>query len=372
MASFYCRGLKFSVFGESHGDLVGVVVDNFPAGVKIDFERIQAFVNRRCPSGSKLGSSLRVEADEVKIMSGIVNGKTTGSPICAMIFNSNSDSRLYEKFKDFLRPGHADFTANARYFGFNDFRGSGHLSGRLTAPLVVVGALCEQLLLKNRVFSFAHIASIGQVADCSFLDRNFSFDDLNEIKHMEIPVLDKKVAERMKSQIEICKKEGDSIGAVVECALFGVEPGIGSPMFDKISNYLADLVFAIPGVRAIEFGAGFEAAKIKGSQNNDEFVVENGRIKTRTNNHGGVLGGISSGMPIVFRVAIKPTPTIFRQQTTVNTKTMEQVKVCFEGNHDVCIALRAVCVVEAVANIAIVSQFLNQGRFKVGGVYERN
>lgn len=367
MASVWNRGLKFSVFGESHGEAIGVVVDNLPAGVEINFEKLRSFMKRRTQSNFKFGCAKRCEADEFKVLSGIFKGRTTGSPVCAVIFNEKVNSKPYEKFKNFLRPGHADYTAFKRYRGFNDFRGSGHLSGRLTAPLVFVGALCEQLLAQKNVRTFAHVGSVGKVSDFSFLKEKLNVKHYSlcfeKAKEREIVVLNEKIVPEIEAEIKKQSKSGNSIGGTIECVIFGVEAGVGSPMFDRIENYLADLVFAVPAVRAIEFGAGFEVSKLTGFENNDEFFVENGIIETKTNNCGGVLGGISSGMPIIFRVAVKPTPTILKKQRVVNFKTMEQEVVAFEGDYDSCIVLRAVVVVEAVANIAMVSQFLNQGLF---------
>lgn len=367
MASVWNRGLKFSIFGESHGKAIGVVVDNLPSGFEIDFDKIKSFTKRRVQASFKFGCAMRCEPDEFEILSGIFEGKTTGSPVCAVAFNKKINSKPYEKLKNLLRPGHADYTAFKRYGGFNDFRGAGHLSGRLTAALVFVGALCEQLLAHKNIKCFAHISSVGKVVDSSFLDEKFSNGgcllNLDEAKKNAVVVLNKKIIPEIEAEVKKHSEQGNSIGGVVECAIFGVEAGVGSPMFDRIENYLADLIFAIPAVKGIEFGLGFEAARLTGLENNDEFIVENGSIKTKTNNCGGVLGGISTGMPIVFKVAIKPTPTIFKEQQFVNIKTLEQSVLCFEGNHDSCIVLRAVVVVEAVANIAMVSQLLNQGLF---------
>lgn len=364
MASIWNRGLKFSIFGESHGKAIGVVVDCVPEGLNLNFEKIKNFMKRRTQLNFNLGCGSRFETDEFEILSGIFNGKTTGSPICAVIFNKNFNSDSYEKFKNFLRPGHTDYGANLRYKGFNDFRGSGHLSGRLTAPLVFVGALCEQFLLKKKIQSFAHVGSVGKVFDVSFLNNEFDSFNLQKLKQNKIPVINEKVVPEIENEIEKHRLKGDSIGGTIECVILGLEAGIGSPIFDRIENYLADLVFAVPAVRAIEFGAGFDVAKMTGFENNDEFFIENGVIKTRTNNCGGLIGGISTGMPVVFRAAIKPTPTIFREQKTVDFKHMTEVKVNFEGRHDSCVVLRAVVVIEAVANIAIMSQLLNQGFFK--------
>lgn len=365
MSSIWTKGLKFSIFGESHGLAIGVVIDNLPAGLEINFEKIKQFMQRRAPSILKCGSSNRCENDNFKILSGIFNNKTCGSPLCAVILNESANSGIYKKFENILRPGHADYSAKIRYGGFNNFLGSGHLSGRLTASLVFIGAICEQLLNLKKIKSFAHILSINEIYDNSLLNENFDKLNLDIVKKSSITVLNKKIILKIKNKIKQCKKNGDSLGGIVECGVFGVPAGIGSPIFDGIENYVADLIFAIPAVKGIEFGNGFNSTKMTGWENNDEFILENETIKTKTNHHGGILGGISSGMPIIFRVAFKPTPTISRKQNTIDLNKMTKLQYCFQGQHDNCIVLRAVPVVEAVANIAIVSQFLNQGKFKL-------
>ncbi len=363
MASIWNKGISISIFGESHGTAIGVVMDNIPAGMLIDIETINSFMSRRAPSLKKYGSTKRKESDMPEVLSGILNGKTIGTPICAIIYNENQRSNDYDDVKNLIRPGHADFTGNVRYNGFNDMRGGGHFSGRLTAPLTFAGAICAQILKVKNISTFAHISSIGSKSDDLFNSLDIDLKSLEKIASKPLPVLNDNVIEQIEKEIKNAHDDGDSVGGTIECMVVGVPAGIGSPMFDGIENDISSLAFGVPAVRGIEFGAGFKAATMRGSSHNDDFYVHDLKIRTKTNNHGGILGGITSGMPIVFRVAIKPTPSIGKMQNTVNLKNMVDDKIEIKGRHDACIVPRAVPVIESVANIAILSQMINQGKF---------
>ena len=363
MASVWNKGLNISVFGESHGNAVGIVIDNIPPGIEINCKKIENFISRRISSNNKIGSTERRETDSFNIISGLFNNKTTGAPMCAVIKNQDHNSSEYSDIDFLARPGHADFTGSVRYNFFNDFRGGGHFSGRLTAPITFAGAVCQQILDTKGINSFAHISSVGNINDKQFDLNDTTTAELEKIHSKSIAVLDDTIIPEIKNKICDVMQKGDSIGGTIECIILGVPAGIGSPIFDGIENYVSYLAFGIPGVKGIEFGAGFKTALMTGFENNDEFYVEDGLIKTKTNNHGGILGGISSGMPIVFNLAIKPTPTISQVQKTVNLKTLENTEILVKGRHDACIVIRAVPVVEAIANIAILSQLIYQGEF---------
>ena len=357
MSSVWANNLKISIFGESHGPFIGVVLDNLPAGEKIDIDEINFQMQKRAP-GNNSFSSERRESDHPEIISGIFNGYTTGAPVCAIIKNQDAHSSDYEKFKSIPRPGTADYTAFKKFGGYHDFRGGGHLSGRLTSPLVFCGSVCQQILKRKGISVAAHIFSVGKV-----FDKPFSYDVSKETlknlrKRTELPVLDSKIKEQIKNEIDFYKSEGDSIGGSIECAVVGVKAGVGDPIFFGIENVISSLIFAIPAIKGIEFGTGFKVSNLAGSENNDQFIVGNGQIQTETNNHGGILGGISSGMPIIFRVAIKPTPSIALEQISVNLQKETPEKLKIAGRHDPCIVPRAVPAVEAVASIAILDLLL--------------
>lgn len=352
MSGMWGSKIKLSIFGESHGNAIGITIDGLPAGFSIDMDKIMMEMARRAPGKSSL-STPRKESDIPEILSGYFEGKTTGTPLCAIIRNSNTKSKDYSKLKDVMRPGHADYTGAVRYKGFNDYRGGGHFSGRITAPLVFAGAICKQILEANGIIISAHINSIGKIKDCSFLESDISDELLNSFKEKELPLINTKLEDKMRQEILSARSSGDSIGGTIECAILGVSPGIGDPFFDSVESTLAHLMFSVPAVKGIEFGKGFDISKMRGSEANDEYYLENGNIKTKTNNNGGILGGITNGMPIIFNVAIKPTASIFKAQNTVNIATMEETTLCIEGRHDPCIVQRALPVIEAVAAIGI-------------------
>ena len=352
MSGMWGSKIKLSIFGESHGHAIGITIDGLPAGFSIDMDKIMMEMARRAPGKSSL-STPRKESDIPEILSGYFEGKTTGTPLCAIIRNSNTKSKDYSKLKDVMRPGHADYTGAVRYKGFNDYRGGGHFSGRITAPLVFAGAICKQILEVKGIIVSAHINSIGKIKDCSFLESDISDELLNSFKEKELPLINTKLEDEMRQEILSARSSGDSIGGTIECAILGVSPGIGDPFFDSVESTLAHLMFSVPAVKGIEFGKGFDISKMRGSEANDEYYLENGNIKTKTNNNGGILGGITNGMPIIFNVAIKPTASIFKEQKAVNIITMEETTLCIEGRHDPCIVQRALPVIEAVAAIGI-------------------
>lgn len=354
MSSDTGKKIRVSIFGESHGSAIGAVVDNLPAGELIDLEELQCFLKRR-QGGNNKYSTPRKEADIPEIVSGIKEGYTTGAPLCIMIKNENTRSGDYKT--DIPRPGHADFTAYTKYSGFCDLRGGGHFSGRLTAPICAVGGILMQILKRRGVEIVAHLSSVGDVSDSKINNLVLDSGELNKIKSGAFPTLSDDAGEKMQDLIIGVKEEGDSIGGCVECGIYGLDAGIGNPIFDGIENAIAGAVFGIGGVKGIEFGIGFEASKIKGSLNNDEFYMDDAQVKTKTNNNGGILGGITTGMPVIFNVAFKPTPSISREQQSVSFSKCENVTLSTVGRHDPCIAVRAVPCIEAIAAIAI-SDFL--------------
>ena len=352
MSGMWGNNIRISIFGESHGNAIGINIDGLPSGFEIDLDKIMVEMSRRAPGKSPL-STPRKEGDVPEILSGYFNGKTTGTPLCAIIRNSNTKSKDYSKLKDVMRPGHADYTGAIRYDGFNDYRGGGHFSGRITAPLVFAGAICKQILESKGIVIAAHINSIGNVKDRSFLESDINNELLNSFKGKELPLINSNLESEMREEVMKARSDRDSIGGTIECAILGVNPGVGNPFFDSVESTLAHLMFSVPAVKGIEFGRGFDISKMRGSEANDEYYLDGENIKTRTNNNGGILGGITNGMPIVFNVAIKPTASIFKEQKTVNIETMEETTLSIEGRHDPCIVQRALPVIEAVAAIGI-------------------
>ncbi len=350
MASQIGEKLKVSIFGQSHSEAIGVVIDGLPAGFEIDMEKLCAFMSRRAP-GAGAHTTSRKEADLPRFISGVVDGITCGSPVCAIIENTNTRSKDYSNLRETPRPGHADYTAFIKYGLAHDIRGGGHFSGRLTACLCIAGGICLQYLESRGIRIAAHVSEIAGVCDRAFDPVS---PELSEVLgDAPIAVLDADAGERMMKEILAAKAELDSVGGVVECAAIGVPAGIGEPMFDGIENNIAKTVFGIPAVKGIEFGAGFSAARMRGSENNDEFCIIGDEVRTKTNNHGGALGGISSGLPIIFRAAIKPTPSIARPQASISLSKGEEKTLEIVGRHDPCIVPRAVPVMEAAMAIAI-------------------
>lgn len=353
MSSTYGEILKLSIFGQSHGPAIGMVLDGIPAGLPVDFDALQFFLNRRAP-GQYDYATHRREEDRPEFLSGIVDGYTCGAPIAAVIHNTNNRSQDYDNLKDCPRPGHADYTAQIKYKGFQDVAGGGHFSGRLTAPLCIAGGLCKQWLQEKGVQLGAHIKWIDNIDDNSFDPMN---PQLNIIQS-DFPVLNRICGEQMIEAIIQARACGDSVGGVIECAVTGLPTGLGNPMFGSMESRIAQIIYGIPAVKGVEFGLGFASAFRKGSQNNDEFTIRNGKVETLTNNAGGILGGITTGMPLLFSVAIKPTPSISQPQQSISLRTMENTILEVKGRHDPCIVPRAVPVIEAAAAIAIFDAFL--------------
>ena len=352
MSGVWGNNLKISIFGESHGNAIGITLSGLPTGVELDLDKIDEEMKRRAPGKSKL-STARAEKDIPEILSGIFEGKTTGAPLCGIIRNADTRSKDYGKLKDIMRPGHSDYTGNVRYDGFNDYRGGGHFSGRITAPLVFAGAICKQVLELRGITIGAHVKSVKNIKDESFDYVNITKEQLLSLRNSELPLLDKSKEEEMRNEILNAKTEGDSVGGVIECALIGIEAGVGDPFFDSVESTLAHLLFSVPAVKGVEFGLGFGITELFGFEANDNFYYEGNDIKTKTNNNGGILGGITSGMPVVLKVAIKPTPSISKEQDTINLATKKNDKLVIEGRHDPCIVQRAIPVVEAVVAIGI-------------------
>ncbi len=350
MSSIYGNSLKLSIFGQSHGAAIGMTLDGIPAGLPVDMEQLQEFLDRRAPGQNEYSTS-RWEADKPEFLSGIVDGYTCGAPICAVIRNTNTRSTDYSNLYDQPRPGHADYAAQVKYGGYQDVAGGGHFSGRLTAALCIAGGLCKQWLSAQGIRVGAHISVIGGVAD-EPVYFDWTDPDLDSVNR-DFPVLDPKAGEKMRQAIANARAEGDSVGGIVECAVTGLPAGIGDPMFDGMEGRIAQIIFGIPAVKGLDFGSGFNGSNLRGSENNDAFTVREGKIVTETNNAGGILGGITTGMPLIFQVAFKPTPSIAKPQRSVSLSKMESVDLTVSGRHDPCIVPRAVPVVEAAAAVAI-------------------
>lgn len=360
MSSTWGNALNLSIFGESHGPAIGMVLDGLPAGEKIDESELLLQISRRAPGNIK-GATPRKEADLPKFQSGILNGVLTGAPLCALIENTNVHSSDYNNILSCPRPSHADYTGNVRYGGFNDIRGGGHFSGRLTAPIVVAGAVCRQILERRDIIIGSHISKIGNIEDEPFDLNNIDPRELKKLSSSAFSVRDENKKREMEELISNVQKQNDSIGGIIECAVVGLPAGIGSPMFDGLESKLASILYGIPAVKGVEFGSGFNFSEMKGSEANDQLVYENGTVRTLTNNNGGICGGISNGMPVTFRVIIKPTPSIGLPQKTVNLETKENTELVIKGRHDACIALRAQPVIEAAAAVSILDSVLMQG-----------
>lgn len=351
MSSSYGENLHLTIFGQSHSPAIGMTLEGIPAGEKLDMEELQAFMERRAP-GRNAYSTARREADAPEFIAGIRGEYTCGVPLTAIIRNGDTRSRDYAAFSSVPRPGHADYTANVKYFGYQDYAGGGHFSGRMTAALCIAGAVCLQILRREGIEIISRIKAIGDVEDASPLN--------DSTAGKPFPTVDDAAGEAMQEAIAQAKVQGDSLGGIIECAVLNLPAGLGDPMFGGMENRIAGIVFGIPAVKGIEFGAGFEAARLRGSQNNDSYTLVDGSIKTRSNNSGGILGGITNGMPLTFRAAIKPTPSIAMEQDSIDLNTMEETKLRVGGRHDPCIVPRAVPVIEAAAAIAIYDALLGR------------
>lgn len=350
MSSFYGENIKMTIFGQSHSPAIGVTLEGIPAGNGIDFKKLSDFLKRRAPGQPGGLTTPRREADEPEFLSGIKDSYTCGAPITAIIRNTNTKSSDYDGLDVVPRPGHADYTAGIKYNGYQDFAGGGHFSGRLTAPMCIAGGICLQLLEKEGISVISRIKSVGDIEDNGELT--------SETSGKAFPVVDDVQGRKMSELIEKVRDEKDSIGGVIECAVLNLPAGLGDPMFDGMENRIARIVFGIPAVKGIEFGAGFEVAHMRGSESNDAFRISDGRVSTVTNNCGGILGGITDGMPLVFRAAFKPTPSIGMEQNSINLAEGKNDILCVKGRHDPCIVVRAVPVVEAAAAIAVYDALL--------------
>lgn len=361
MSSSFGKMLTVTIFGQSHGEAIGAVIDGLPAGIRLDFDEIERFMARRAPGGAF--STTRRETDRPRILSGLCGGVTCGAPLCAVIENGDRRSQDYEKLRDLPRPMHADYSAFVKYHGANDIRGGGQFSGRLTAPLCFAGAAAIQLLARKGVMVGAHIAAIHGVEDAPFDPVSVDAETLRTVSAKPFPVLDDQAGRRMKAEIEAARQKLDSVGGIVECAVSGLPAGLGEPLCESLESRISSAVFSIPAVKGIEFGAGFSASAMTGSEHNDPFVMKAGRVATETNRHGGILGGISTGMPLLFRAAFKPTPSIALEQRTVSLSGECGAPLVIHGRHDPCVVLRAVPCVEAAAALVLLDLMLeSKGR----------
>lgn len=358
MASVFGKNITISIFGQSHSNAIGVTIDGLPAGFKIDMNELADFLKRRAPGSSQYATP-RKEADLPEFLSGIIDDTTCGAPLTAIIRNTNTRPGDYRNLADVPRPGHADYTAQIKYNGFQDPTGGGHFSGRLTAPLCIAGGICLQILKKKGIHIGAHISKIGNIKDIPYDPCNVKVADFEKSLGKALPVIDEKAENSMSELILEKKSQGNSIGGTIECAIIGMPVGIGNPMFDGLENRISQCIFGVPAIKGIEFGAGFDVSEMTGTENNDSFYIdEDGNVKTKTNNHGGILGGISSGMPIIFRVAVKPTPSISITQESISISKKENANLEIKGRHDPCILPRAVPCIEAAAAIAIFDMLL--------------
>ncbi len=362
MSSIFGNKLKMMIFGESHGHSIGAVIEGLPPGIELDMEFIKSEMRRRAPGRNEI-STARKEADEFIIQSGYFENKTTGMPLSIVIKNSDTHSKDYSILKDTMRPSHGDYPGNVKYMGYNDYRGGGSFSGRLTAPLVFAGAVAKEILKQQGILVGSHIFSIKDINDESFDEVKVDDNLLNELREKEIPVINDEKAKLMKEVILKAKGEQDSVGGIIECIIANVPTGLGEPYFNSVESKISQGMFSVPGVKGIEFGEGFNITKLMGSEANDSFYIdENNQIKTKTNNNGGVLGGLTTGMPITFKVAMKPTPSIGKPQETVNIKTMKDTILEIKGRHDPCIVQRAVPVIESIGAFVILDLMLGANK----------
>lgn len=358
MSSMFGRNFRISVFGESHGTGIGVVIDGCPAGLALDLDRIAAEMARRRPGQGK-HSTLRSEADQVEILSGFFNGRTTGTPLTGLIRNTNAHSADYADLHLLPRPSHGDWSGNVRYGGNQDYRGGGHFSARIMAPVVFAGAVAQQYLDTQGIRVGSHILRIADVQDVSFDPMGMDAERLDRLRGMQIPVNDNSCVQEMLDAIEAARVDLNSVGGIVETIVTGMPAGRGSPMFENVEARLAHMMFSIPAVKGLEFGAGFSIAGMTGREANDPFEMRRGVVATKTNNNGGINGGITNGMPVVFRAAFKPTASIYTEQDTVDLSTMQNAKLTIKGRHDPCIVPRAVPIVDAATALVMADLMLD-------------
>ena len=365
MAANFGKNYKISLFGESHGVALGINIDGIPAGTKLDLEFIKEEMKRRAPGKSKL-TTPRIEKDEFEILSGFFNGVTTGTPLAMIVRNNDQRSKDYSELKKKPRPGHADWSGINRYDGYNDIRGSGHFSGRITASIVFAGAIAKQLLQEKGILIGAHIKSLKDIKDRDFEEKDINLKKINKLRKMVLPTLSENVAIEMENVIMKAREEGDSLGGIVEIMVKGMKAGIGDPFFESIESEISRMMFSIPSVKGVEFGAGFDITRMTGYEANDEmYFDENGEIKSYTNNNGGIIGGITTGMPINFCVAIKPTASISKTQKTVNLETKKNDILEVKGRHDPVIVPRAIVVLEAATAIVILDRIMESKKYKL-------
>lgn len=364
MSYSFGKNFKVTLFGQSHSQDLGIIIDGISAGYKINKDLIRKNLDRRRPGKNKF-STARKEDDDFKIVSGEVDGITCGAPICAIIENKDQKSKDYDNLKDRPRPSHADYPAFVKFKGFNDIRGGGQFSGRMTAPIVIAGSIAEDLLLNRGIKIYSRIKSLGDEEDAKLELKDINEDKLSNLKNEDFPVFDHEVRKKMQEEILRAKEEVDSIGGIVETFILNMPAGIGEPFFDSLESVISHAVFSVPGIRGIEFGSGFEAAKMHGSLHNDEYYYENGKVKTKTNNHGGIIGGLSSGMPIIFRTAVKPTSSISKTQSTISLKDKKNVDLQIVGRHDPSIVPRALVAIEMITAIAILDLVMEGERWKI-------
>lgn len=352
MSSAIGDKIKLSIFGESHGEAIGCVIDGLPAGIKLDLDKIYLDMARRAPGKDKT-STPRLEKDEPHILSGVIGNVTTGAPLCAVIQNTNTKSGDYSNLMTVPRPSHSDYPAYVKYSGYNDIRGGGHFSGRLTAPLVFAGAAAKQILAQKGVTVGAHIKQIGGVRDDLADYNDISVELLKKLSSSCFSLIDENIESDMRKEIEKARLNLDSVGGIIECFAVGLPVGVGGNMFDTVEGKLASILFGVPAVKGVEFGLGFGFADKNASDVNDEYEIKDGNVATLTNNNGGVLGGMTNGSPIAVSVAIKPTPSISKKQRSVNLQTMQNEELEIHGRHDPCIVVRAVPVIESAVALGL-------------------
>ncbi len=362
MSSIIGNKFKVSIFGESHGKCIGVVIDGMPPGIEIDMEDLKKFLGRRSPGSSDF-TTLRKERDLPKFMSGLMENRTTGFPLCAIIENEDKRSKDYDNLENLPRPSHGDYTAFLKYKGFADLRGSGHLSGRLTAPLCIAGGIAKQILRKDGIFIGAHLYTVGEVEDFGYDLVNLNSDILEKTNNSSFPTISEDRGELMKDLIRKTREEEDSIGSIIEIGVVGMPKAIGKPIFNTVEGRLSQMAFSIPAVKGVEFGQGFKAVKMNGSTHNDNFEIVDGEIRTVSNNSAGIVSGITNGMPIVYRTIFKPTASIGKKQMSVNLITMEEEALLIEGRHDPCIGVRAVAVMEAATAVVLLDMLMEEGYY---------
>ena len=357
MSSVICDKIKLSIFGESHGEAIGCVIDGLPAGVVLDMDKIYKDMSRRAPGKDKFATP-RLEKDVPHILSGVLNNTTTGAPLAMIIQNTNTQSGDYSNLMTVPRPSHSDYPAYVKYNGFNDIRGGGHFSGRLTAPLVFAGAVAKQILEQKGIRIAAHIKRIGSVCDSSFDFCDVSDELIAKLTDTNFSVIDNDAEAKMRDEIEKYRLDSDSVGGEIECVATGLPVGVGGNMFDTVEGKLASILFGVPAVKGVQFGLGFDFAKANGSSVNDQYKINDGKVVLCTNNNGGVVGGMTNGAPVIVSVAIKPTPSIGKEQNSVNLQTMTEETLVIKGRHDPCIVPRAVPVIESAVALGLLDLML--------------